>query len=36
MEFVQNNAIVGVRRSGPYYMYNYFSHTHPIFYVKNI
>ena len=35
MEFFQNNAIVGVPRPGPYYIYNYFSNTHPIFYVIN-
>ena len=33
MEFFQNNAIVGVPR--PYYIYNYFSKTHPKFYVIN-
>ena len=31
----QNNAIAGVPRPGPYYIYNYFSHTHPIFYIIN-
>ena len=31
--FLQNNAIVGAPRPGPYYIYNYFSHTHPIFYI---
>ena len=35
MEFFQNNAIAGVPRPGPYYIYNYFSNAHPIFYVKN-
>ena len=35
MEFFQNNAIAGVPRSGPYYIYNYFSHAHPIFYIIN-
>ena len=35
MEFFQNNAIVGVPRPGPYYIYNYFLHTHPIFYIIN-
>ena len=35
MELIQNNAIAGVPRSGPYYIYNYFSHAHPIFYVIN-
>ena len=35
MEFFQNNAITGVPKSGPYYIYNYFSDTYPIFYVKN-
>ena len=34
-ELFQNNAIAGVPRPGPYYIYNYFSHAHPIFYVKN-
>ena len=35
MELIQNNAIEGVPMPGPYYIYNYFSHAHPIFYVKN-
>ena len=35
MEFVQNNAIAGVPRPGPYYIYNYFFHTHPLFYKMN-
>ena len=35
MEFSQNNAIAGVPMPRPYYIYNYFSDTHPIFYVKN-
>ena len=35
MEFFQNNAIAGVPRPGPYYIYNYFSHTHPIFCIIN-
>ena len=35
MEFFQNNAIGGVPNPGPYYIYNYFSHAHPIFYVIN-
>ena len=35
MEFFQNNAIVGVPMPGPYYIYNYFSHTHPLFYKIN-
>ena len=35
MEFLQNNAIAGVPRSGPYYISNYFSHTHPLFYIIN-
>ena len=35
MEFSQNNAIAGVPSPGPYYIYNYFSGAHPIFYVKN-
>ena len=30
MEFFQNNAIAGVPTPGPYYIYNYFLHTHPI------
>ena len=33
MEFFQNNAIAGVPSPGPYYIYNYFLHVHPIFYV---
>ena len=35
MEFFQNNATVGVPRPGSYYIYNYFSHTQPIFYIIN-
>ena len=35
MEFSQNNVIVGVPRPRPYYIYNYFSDAHPIFYVIN-
>ena len=35
MEFSQNITIAGVPRPGPNYIYNYFSDTHPIFYVKN-
>ena len=35
MEFYYNNAIVGVPTPGPYYIHNYFSDTHSIFYVKN-
>ena len=35
MEFFQNNAMAGVPRSGPYYICNYFSNTHPKFYVIN-
>ena len=35
MEFFQNNAIVGVPTPGPYYIYNYFSNTHPIFCIIN-
>ena len=35
MEFFQNNAIVGVPRPGPYYIYNYFSKSHPIFCIIN-
>ena len=35
MEFFQNNAIVGVPTPGPYYIYNYFSHAHPIFCIIN-
>ena len=31
MEFFQNNAIAGVPRPGPYHIYNYFSHAHPLF-----
>ena len=31
----QNNAIAGVPRPGSYYIYNYFSHAHPIFYIIN-
>ena len=36
MEFSQNNAITGVPSPGPYYIHNYFSDTHPIFYVKKL
>ena len=35
MEFFQNNAIAGVPRAGSYYIYNYFSNTHPTFYIIN-
>ena len=35
MELFHKNAIAGVPTHGPYYIHNYFSHTHPIFYVKN-
>ena len=35
MEYFQNNAIAGVLRPGPYYIYNYFLHSHPIFYIIN-
>ena len=35
MELFQNNDIAVVPRSGPYYIHNYLSHTHPIFYVIN-
>ena len=35
MEFFQNNTIAGVPRPRPYYIYNYFSHAHPIFYIMN-
>ena len=35
MEFFQNNAIAGVPTPGPYYIYNYFSNTHPIFCIIN-
>ena len=35
MEFFQNNAIAGVPMPGPYYIYNYFSHALPIFYIIN-
>ena len=35
MEFVQSNAIVGVPTPGPYYIYNYFLHVHPLFYKIN-
>ena len=35
MEFFQNNAIAGVPSPGPYYIYNYFSNAHPLFYKIN-
>ena len=35
MEFFQNNAIAGVLRPEPFYIYNYFSHIHPILYIIN-
>ena len=35
MEFIQNNAIAGVPMPGPYYIYNYFLHAHPLFYKRN-
>ena len=35
MEFLQNNAITGVPRLGPYYIYNYFPNAHHIFCIIN-
>ena len=35
MEFFQNNVIAGVPSLEPYYIYNYFSNTHPIFCIIN-
>ena len=35
MEFFQNNDIAGVPTPAPYYIYIYFSNTHPIFCVIN-
>ena len=35
MDIFLNNAIAGVPRPGPYYIYNYFLHTHPLFYKIN-
>ena len=35
MGYFQNNAIAGVPRAGPYYIYIYFSNAHHIFYVIN-
>ena len=35
MEFFQNNAIVGIPKPGPYYIYNYFPNAHPIFCIIN-
>ena len=35
MEFIENNAIAGVPRPGPYYLDIYFSNTHPLIYVIN-
>ena len=34
MEFFQNNAIAGIPMPGPYYIYNYFAHAHPILCIK--
>ena len=34
MEFFQNNAIAGVPRPGPYYIYNYFHHMHILYFIK--
>ena len=36
MEFFQNNAIAGVPKPWPYYIYNYFSHRHPLFYKNKL
>ena len=33
--FLKNNAIAGVSRPGPYYIYNYSANTHPLFYKIN-
>ena len=35
MESVPNNAIAGMPRPWPYYIYNYFLHAHPHFYKIN-
>ena len=35
MDFFQNNAITGVSRAGPYYIYYYFLNAHPIFCIIN-
>ena len=35
MEFFQNNAIAGVPRPGPYYIFNHFSNAHPLVYKIN-
>ena len=35
MEYFQNNAIAGIPRSGPYYIYNYFPNVDPIFCIIN-
>ena len=35
MDFFQNNAMAGVPRPGPYYIYNYFSNACPIFCIIN-
>ena len=31
MGYIENNALVGVPRPGPYSLYIYFSNTHPLF-----
>ena len=35
MEFIENNAIAGVHKPGPYYLYIYFPNAHPLIYEIN-
>ena len=35
MGYVENTAIAGICRPGPYSLYLYFSNAHPVFYVIN-
>ena len=35
MGYIENNAIAGVPRSGPYFLFIYFSNAHPIYCLIN-
>ena len=35
MAYIENNAVAGVPRSGPYSLFIYFSNTQPLFYIIN-
>ena len=35
MGYIENNAIMGVPRAGPYSLHIYFSNAHPLFYIIN-